>query len=295
MIENKKIRPNFFIVGAPKCGTTSWVRYLSDHPDICFSSKKEPHYFNTDFESFRWARTELEYLELFEFGRDRSVVGEASVQYLYSSEAAVNISKFNPDARILIMLRNPGEFIRSYHNQLLLNLDEDVENLREAWEMSGLRRPEGLPVRNRESAFLDYKRVGLFSEQVSRYLDYFDRSQVMVVFMDDWKSCPRDLYVELMRFLCLEDDGRTDFTRLHAAKHVSSRILHQMTQRPPSKLRALSRLVKKIPVASRINFVDLIRAANIRQGYNDLNEDIDLLLEIESYFSEDQSRLYRLL
>src|SRR5690606_30582215 len=81
-------RPNLFIVGAPKCGTTAWVEYLSSHPEIFFCDPKEPHFFNTDIPNFRWVRSLDEYLKLFVRAGSKKVVGEASILYLYSQEAA---------------------------------------------------------------------------------------------------------------------------------------------------------------------------------------------------------------
>ena len=58
-------KPNLFIVGAPKCGTTAWAQYLNTHPKIGFSNRKEPHYFCDDFQGFRWAKNRIEYEEMF--------------------------------------------------------------------------------------------------------------------------------------------------------------------------------------------------------------------------------------
>lgn len=203
--------PNFFIVGAPKCGTTAFVDYLSSHPNVCFSLSKEPHFFNDDFPNFRFARSLGAYQEFFQACDNANIIGDASVQYLYSRKAALNISEFAPGAKILIMLREPAAFIRSYHNQLLINCEEAETDLRKAWEMSEARPPETIPDTNREPAFLDYKRVGRFSEQVQRYLDYFPPNQIKIVFMNDWADDPRCLYLELMDFLALQDDGKTGF------------------------------------------------------------------------------------
>ena len=95
-------KPNFFIVGAPKCGTTAWAHYLSSHPEIYFPSAKEPHFFNTDQPNFRWAKTEEEYATYFANCGNKRVVAEASVQYLYSTCAARNISEYNPRQRSLL-------------------------------------------------------------------------------------------------------------------------------------------------------------------------------------------------
>src|SRR5690349_11404630 len=84
------LKPNFFILGAPKCGTTSMAKWLSDQPEIFISKHKEPHYYNTDGK-----RVVLEYrhyLSLFENATGfHKIIGEASTGYLYSKQAVPNI------------------------------------------------------------------------------------------------------------------------------------------------------------------------------------------------------------
>ena len=284
------MRPNFFIVGAPKCGTTAWVDYLSCHPDICFSSSKEPHFFNEDFPKFRWARSLEAYLDFFKDCENAKIIGDASVQYLYSKTAAQKISEFSPNAKILIMLREPPSFIRSYHNQLLMNCDETETDLRKAWEMSGVRSLETVPKTCREPAFLDYKRVGLFSEQVGRYLNYFPTHQVKIVSMQDWIDDPRRLYMDLMDFLALRDDRKAEFPVVHAAKHVSSKRLHKLTQRPPDSLKMIMPWIRKIPGLENFRGSNIIRKLNYRVGY-DKAVDNELMGEINAYFAADQIKL----
>jgi len=289
------MQSNFFIVGAPKCGTTAWASDLSDHPAIFVPRAKEPHYFNTDQPGFRWAKSLEEYCNHFRGHDGEEIILDASVQYLYSAEAAHNIAEFNPGSKILIMLRRPSAFIRSYHNQLILNLDENIKNLRNAWEASGHRSSGDIPATNRDRSLLDYKRVGQFSEQVARYLEVFDHSQVMVVFMEDWTKDPRALYLRLIEFLRVDDDGRTDFPQVHAARHVSSLTLHRLTQRPPSLLKSAVRLARALPGMGRIKPVSLLRKMNSRSGYSSVSPDVELAQEIDDYFAKDQDRLRKLL
>ena len=160
-------KPNLFIVGAPKCGTTAWVSYLSGHPDVYFTPRKEPHYFCTDFPNYRWADSEESYLAFFEGAGDAKIVGEASVRYLYSREAAREIHAFNEQARILILLRKQGSFLPSYHNQVLYNRDETNPDFAEVWRISKQGLPRTIPASCREPTFLDYSAVGDFETQLS--------------------------------------------------------------------------------------------------------------------------------
>src|SRR5215472_18741131 len=107
-------RPDFFIVGAPRCGTTAMGQFLSAHPDI-FMARKEMHFFGRDLRfGRRFYRRNLDaYLSEFTGAESRKRAGEASVWYLSSRTAAAEIKEFNPDSRIIIMLREPVEMMFS--------------------------------------------------------------------------------------------------------------------------------------------------------------------------------------
>ena len=122
------MKPTFFIIGAPKCGTTAWVRYLRTHPGIFFADMKEPTHFATDLPGIRWVPTLAEYESLFDRGFGAPVVAEASAMYLYSADAADAIRRYNPDAKILIFLRSQDDFLQSYHHQLLFRFAETIED-----------------------------------------------------------------------------------------------------------------------------------------------------------------------
>ena len=119
--------PNFFIVGAPKCGTTALYAYLAQHPDVFMSDPKEPHYFGSDLD-FRYRRrpSDQQYRSYFAGAGDRRRIGEGSVWYLYSECAADEIGQAVPDARIIVMLRDPVEMIPSLHSQFVYNGHEDL-------------------------------------------------------------------------------------------------------------------------------------------------------------------------
>lgn len=286
-------RPNLFIVGAPKCGTTAWHSYLSTHPDISFSPEKEPHYFNTDMPGFRWYTDEPTYLSLFNSCSGTKLVGEASVQYLSSTHAAANIAQFSPDAKILIFLRNPAPFIKSYHNQLLLNLDEDIPNLASAWIASASLSTRNLPKSCREPSLLDYHAKSLFGQQVARYLDHFAPEQIMLIPFETWTREPRDTYLRIMTFLDVDDDGRTEFSKVHEAKQMASKHLAHLTQRPPGWALWVARGLKKLLGRERLGLAQTLRQANRRSGYS-TPQDAEIAAEIAEFCRNDQTLLAEL-
>ncbi len=282
-------RPNFFIVGAPKCGTTAWVSYLADHPEIGFASNKEPHYFSEDLAGFRWAETEEEYLAFFE-DRVEPMIGEASVQYLYSKVAAENIKAFEPDAKIMIFLRDQKDFLPSYHNQLLYNYDETERDFSMVWKLARDGKQRELPASCREPALLDYLSVGRFDEQVRRYVETFPPNNIMVVRFGDWVRNPRQQYLAILEFLGLEDDGRDQFEKVHQAKQHRNNWLARFSQRPPAWVLRLADVLKKVAGRERLGLATTLRKVNQSTGYVGAVDD-RIKAEITAHFVESNARL----
>ena len=109
------LKPNFFIIGAPKCGTTSLHNYLKSHSQITMSNPKEPHYFSEDINN-GGIRNKEKYADCFSHGKRNAIaIGESSTLYLYSRVAVQNIYNYNKDVKFITMIRNPIEIARSFH------------------------------------------------------------------------------------------------------------------------------------------------------------------------------------
>ncbi|MGE4608128.1 MAG: sulfotransferase [Myxococcota bacterium] len=221
-------RPNFFIVGAPKCGTTALRQYLLGHPGTFFCEPKEPHYFATDFPSHRYVATEENYIKLFDRAGDAcKVIGEASSWYLYSREALPNIRQFDPDAKIVAMLRNPIEMTPSLHAQLLRDFAESEPDLRRAWDLQEERRDPKLLPKNRNTRYdprtFLYGEACKLGEQVERLLGIFPREQVKIILFDDFSRDTKAVYESVLSFLDLPADGREDFAKANVRRDYRSR------------------------------------------------------------------------
>ena len=132
--------PNFFIVGAPKRGTTSLSIYLGQHPNVFFCSPKEPYYFASDFPRHRVADNLTDYLSLFSAATaEHLAIGEGSAAYMYSTDAIPRIIEFNRHAKLIVMLRNPIDIAHAMHSQALFDADEDEEDFRTAWNLQSER------------------------------------------------------------------------------------------------------------------------------------------------------------
>lgn len=206
---NKK--PNLFIVGAPRSGTTAMYQYLGAHPEIFMSEHKEPHFFATDIRPqnpwMRQFRKKENYLKLFDKVKEEKILGEASVLYLYSKKAAKNIKKFNPNSKIIIMLRSPFEVARSMYYQLYFGGDENAKTFKEALKIENKRkRGIDLPLRTpRMRPFYYYHDLVMFASQVERYLKVFDKNQIMIIMFDDFVKNTSKVYKKALRFLEVSD------------------------------------------------------------------------------------------
>lgn len=228
-------RPDFFIIGAPKSGTTAMTHYLSSHPEI-FMARKEMHLFGADLEfGARLPRCDQEtYLTEFEQANGARSAGEASVWYLYSKQAAAEIKAFNPQARILIMLREPAEMIYSLYYQFLFDANEHLPTFREALAAEEQRRA-GRGAR-RTAYFLKglvYRETARYAEQVRRYFELFGREQVKVIIYDDFSANPVLAWRETLEFLGVTPRGLDQqFRIVNPNKYVRSRLLQRVMADP---------------------------------------------------------------
>jgi hypothetical protein len=290
-------KANLLIVGAPKCGTTAWVEYLRTHPDIFFPDSKEDCFFALDLPRFRFIHSEAEYAKLFADSGRAKILGEASAMYLFSEAAAEAIRDYNPEAKILIFLREQEEFLPSLHNQFLREFSEEIEDFETAWRLSGRRPPETVPPACLEPRTLDYAAMGRFSEQVGRYLAAFPPEQVRIIQFRDWTADPRAAYLEILDFLALEDDGRREFPPVNQGVTYRSRRLVRFLLFPPELARKAVRLLRRVtglqgrriwPAVHKT--VGLLSATGYKKQIPP-----ELRDEIRSHYAEDNSRLENLL
>lgn len=222
----KRMRPNFFIIGAPKSGTTALSEYLRQHPDVLFSEPKEPHFFNADF-SHRHIDSMATYLDCFSHGTGHELaVGEGSVFYLYSRVAVPNIIARWPDARFIVMLRNPVEAVYSWHWQALYSFGEDLVDFEQAWRaqedrLAGRR----LPRANRVREALHYGPLFRYAEQLERLFQSVPSAQVKIVLFDDFKSDPGRSYRDVLAFLGLPPTDLANYEVINPSKRIRYPVL----------------------------------------------------------------------
>jgi hypothetical protein len=209
--------PDFFIVGAPKCGTTSLAAWLSGHPAVFIAHPKEPSYFDTDSPRVGVRRLD-HYLRCFSAAKpEHRAIGEASPNYLFSAVAVRGILKFNRDARFIVALRDPVRMAPSLHAQLYYNHHEDLPDFTAAWAAQERRRRGiDLPAHCRLPQFLQYRAACSVGTQLARLYEVAGRERVCVVLLDDLDGQPRAEYLRILDFLGVPDDGRAIFPTLNS-------------------------------------------------------------------------------
>jgi hypothetical protein len=229
--------PNFFIAGAPKSGTTSLYHYLGQHPEIYMSPIKEPNYFASEvrlgqFSEHLRPRAERDlaplraylngpmrekrfgslisewpdYLRLFRKAQGQKAIGEASVCYLWSESAAANIHRSIPDAKIILVLRNPVEMAFSMYLHTLRS-GAIQGSFREAIELGLQQRGGRLAVLH---PFLD---MGFYHQQLSRYTEVFPKNQLRIYWYEEYQAKAAPMLADMFRFLEVDPAFSPDMSK----------------------------------------------------------------------------------
>lgn len=220
------IRPNFFIVGAAKAGTSSLHACLAQHPQVFMSQRKELSFFSTDLDLPHRVKTLDAYLSHFEAGRDQPIRGEASVSYLLSGVAATSIREFAPDARILISLRDPVQALVSQHAEMRRWGTERHRDVNQALA------DFGQPRRKRRSG-PEYEAFAGVVDQLMRYLDTFAREQVKVIVYEEWTAAPEREIPSILSFLDVDTSNVPPLSRLRPGTDFRSQWVQRAVMTPP--------------------------------------------------------------
>lgn len=247
------VRPDFFIVGAFKSGTTALYEYLRPHPQVFMPFHKEPNFFGDDL-TRRYGRMSLaDYLALFRDARPGQRVGEASTWYLYSASAPHEIAEFSPAAQIIVMLRNPIDVMYAQHSQLLFRSDETIDDFAKALEAeSARRRGQQLPPPPVRPETLLYRHSVRFAEQLERYFDVFGRQRVHVVLFDDLVTNAAAMYRAVLEFLGVDPSFQPDFTAHNQNKRVRFAAIQRLVYKPPGPLLRAVRMLRRYPMVHRL-------------------------------------------
>jgi hypothetical protein len=236
--------PNFFLVGAPKAGTTSLYYYLAQHPDVYMSPVKEPNYFAAEIRLGNigtlwqdWAQTAAadlqryldgpmrekrfggivatwpDYLKLFQNVNGQKAIGEASVCYLWSRTAARNIAAIAPGAKIIMVLRNPVERAFSQYNQAVAAGLVGI-SFRGQVRRSLSHKSDKFELLN---PFLEF---GLYHDQVKRFVELFPAENLRIYLYEEYRQSPAQILADIFRFLAVDPQFLPDLSEKYLEPSV---------------------------------------------------------------------------
>ena len=237
------MKPNLFIVGQMKSGTTALHGFLQQHPEVFMSSFKEPHFFCSDFhlESDRHHGRRLffnfrqkdSYLKLFAKAKTEKIVGEATANYLYSRVAAEKIHNFNPDAKIIILLREPAQYLYSLHSHYAKFTEENEPDFVAALALEAERKQgKHASPRVMSPSFLFYSDRVKYYEQVKRYYDRFAAEQIKVIIYEKFRADNEGVYREILEFLGVDPSFTPNFEAINVNKEVKFPAINNFINRP---------------------------------------------------------------
>lgn len=232
--------PNFLIIGAAKSGTTSLHHYLRQHPDIYMCPRKDTFFFDFDghapdfggpgdnaWYKGRAVVDEAEYRALFAGVANEAVVGEACTAYLYDPEAPARIRRLIPDTKLIAVLRDPVERAYSSFLQQVRDGLETTTDFAEALAFESER------MRQNWRPLWHYRQRGFYFEQIARYLEHFERSQLRIFLYEDLQQDPAGMMKEIFAFLGVDTGFESDVSVRHNRAGIpASRLLYRLVMTP---------------------------------------------------------------
>ena len=288
-------RPEFFIAGAAKCGTTAVAEYLAAHASVFIPRIKEPNFFCTDLKPTSGVRTLKEYASLFAAAPEGCLSGEASALYLYSGVAIQRAMEHNPRAKVITMLRYPVDAAHSLHASRWNHGHENIGNFEDAWRLqtvrlAGFHMPPGWP----DPATLQYGAIYRYAAQVRRVMEYVPERQRLFLVFEEFFADPRSHYGRVLEFLTLTPGKPILFPIVNSATGPRSHRLDQLLREPPRWLSTLYRPMRPLLRAAGFSPASAARSLNsavrpkvpLRPAFR---------AELDRFFADDVAELERLL
>lgn len=255
--------PNFFVIGAPKAGTTALYECLKQHAEIFMSPVKEPGFFafdsvppiNAGPVGTYLRRTVIfqphDYYLLFANVTRQRAIGEATTFYLRSPLAAARIYRTMPHARLIAILRQPAE--RAYSDYLFFRFNHNVE------PAPGFAQALTSEDSRREANWFPgyfYRANGYYYAQLRAYFDFFPREQIKIYLYEDWKSTPQTVLRDIFRFLEVDENFAPVVKRSNVTQYPRIHALHRLIA-PPGRM---ERRFLLLPDSARRKIVSIVEA-----------------------------------
>ena len=217
LIPNKKERVNFIICGAQKAGTTALYAYLKDHPEICMADRKEAHFFNDQTNFSKGKPNYAKYHSLFNPEASNRIAGEATPIYMYWYDAPRRIWEYNPDIKLIVVLRNPIDRAYSHWN-MERSRKAEILPFWNAIQKEEHRCKDALPYQH---SVCSYVNRGFYLEQLRRLWHYFPKENILILKNEDLKHQPFKSLKDVCDFLAVDYFERIENKNIHSLPYSS--------------------------------------------------------------------------
>ncbi len=228
---SKIIWPNLFLAGVPRAGTTAVYAYLRQHPDIFMTPSKEPGFFAVDGALFDledrhkrqqnyFLTTIDDYQALFRHWQSETVIGDATPHYIYHRRVAERIAHYCPDAKIIIILRNPAERMHSHYMM-------DIRDGGKKGEFQTFVR-KALAERTMPPPLHN----SLYAPHLNNFLAVLEEKNIRVILYEDFAANPQALMKSLYQFLAVDTAFQPEIVGQPNRSGVPrSRIAHRLVMK----------------------------------------------------------------
>ena len=268
-----ELLPDFLIIGAGKSGTTSLDQYLKQHPEIFIPKLKEPNFFGyerskiedfnndlTEIHHFKNSVTNLEdYLRLFAEARSSQIKGETSNTYLYHKDAPERIKYYNPDVKLIAILRHPAKRLYSRYlhlvreNRVSRELGNDFSSCLDKQSIWWRRN--------------DLVKEGFYFKNLSPFYSLFPDKNIRVFLYEELNDHPKKVMHDIYQFLGVDPDFKTDLgIKYNQSGIARNQILDKMYGRKGWLPRTAKFLLPKNAIAKLKN------NSMVRKLFNTLRE-----------------------
>ncbi len=224
-----RVLPDFLVIGVQKCGTTSLQRYLNEHPGVRPAFKKSLQFFSVTYDKGTdWYRAHFPYENEMQGGpvNGRYLTGEATPNYIYHPLCAERAFSVVPDAKLIVLLRNPVE--RAYSNyHHMVRTKREPFSFEEAIAAEE-NRLEGTveQIKNNPNASLrnffnySYLARGRYIEQVENWLQFYPREQFLFLRSEDMFENPAKMFGQISDFLALPDFDLKEYPNANPGRYA---------------------------------------------------------------------------
>ena len=216
--ENPEKYLDFFIVGVQKGGTTALGHFLRNHPEVGMSHKKELHFFdNEKFFSKNYKKNYNKLHKNFDFNSNKKVYGEKTPIYMYWDQCIERIWKYNNEAKLIAILRNPIDRAFSHWN-MEIDRKKETADFKSCIKYELDRIKEGSYIQHRVRSYVDR---GFYYNQITRIYRYFKKDQVLFIKYEDFKNSQELSLVKIFDFLKINNKIKIKFAEVHKRKYHS--------------------------------------------------------------------------